>query len=269
MDSALEQVASLNVPQVPADVEGLRDDVTKFRRSAGQHLGNFEKEVATAKQTLDQQVKEAQQSVRQTTTQIESKLAEVESEKKALETAKQQFQSQFSEAQDRRSKQFNEAVNERTKQFQELVGDAQSKLDAGLDALIEKGDEYIEQLKKQRDDARRVSDEIGADALSGGFQSAANVEKTAADRWRWVGVIVFSLAIAGQHCYSAPSTKQPSSRSLARRLWLSSPCSVSAPTHSRSPADTAAFSGGTVAWRSNWPASIRTSRCSMTPSATP
>lgn len=37
---------------------------------------------------------------------------------------------------------------------------------------------------------------IGADALSGGFNKTATAEGKEADRWRWVGVVLFVLAIA-------------------------------------------------------------------------
>lgn len=195
-DAALQQVAGMNVPLVPADVEGLRDDIVKFRRSAGQHLGNLEKDVAAAKTAVDQKVGEAQKNIQQTTAQIESKLTEVEAEKKAVETLRTQLQSQFSEAQDRRSKEFNEAVSDRTKQFQELVNESRGSLEEQLDALTAKTNEYLEEFEVRRKEVQEVVGAIGADALSGGFNKTAVAEKSAADAWRWIGVIIFGAAIA-------------------------------------------------------------------------
>lgn len=195
VDSALQQVASLNVPQVPADVEGLRDDVANFRNSASHLLRSFEKKVTTAKTTLDQKVTEAQQSVQQTTAQIESKLAEVESEKKALEALRTQLQGQFSDAQDRRSKEFNDAVSERTKQFQELVNESRQSLEEQLDTLVAKTDEYLEEFELRRAEVQKVVGAIGADAHASGFSGAARNEEKAANRWRWIGVGLYGAAI--------------------------------------------------------------------------
>jgi len=195
-DAALQQVASLNVPLVPSDVEGLRDDVTNFRRSAGQHLRNLEGDIAKAKASLEEQVQQTQQSIRQTGHQIQAKLTEVENAKQAVETSRQHFQSQFSEAQDRRSTEYSRAVDERTKQLQEFINDAQDKLDAELKALTEKAGEYLKELEDRRAEVQKVVGAIGADALSGGFNKTALAEARAANLWRWIGVALFLLAIA-------------------------------------------------------------------------
>lgn len=194
-DAALQQVATLNVPLVPADVEGLRDDVANFRKSAGQHLRNLEKSFAATEKSLNQKSEQAQQGISQTSLQIQAKLAEVESEKKALETLRTQLQGQFSEAQDRRSKEFNEAVSERTKQFQELVSETRGTLEEQLEALTEKAGEYLEDLEQRRLEVQEVVGAIGADALSSGFSKAAIDEEGAADLWRWIGVGLFTAAI--------------------------------------------------------------------------
>lgn len=195
-DTALLHAGKLYVPLVPEDVEGLRDDVANFRRSASQHLRYLEQELEGAKTSLDQQVKQSKQSIEQTTNQIQTKLQEVENTKQGLETARQQFQKQFSEAQDRRSTKFSTAVEERTKELQQFFADSRERLDDLLDALVEKGDEYIEQLEQRKAEVEKLVGAIGADALSGGFNKTAGQEGKAADLWRGIGVLLFVAAIA-------------------------------------------------------------------------
>lgn len=195
IDNALAQARSIYVPVVPEEVEGLREDVITFRRSAGQHLRRTKDEFNEARSALTNQLQEAQKKIEQTVQQIGTKLKEVEQARQGLVTAREQFQSQFSEAQDRRSTEFSKTVDERTQRLQELVTESQKKLDDQLSGLVEKADAYIDQLEERKAEVEKVVGAIGADALSGGFNKTAGAEGKVADRWRGIGVLLFLLAI--------------------------------------------------------------------------
>lgn len=117
IDNALAQARSIYVPVVPEEVEGLREDIITFRRSAGQHLRRTKDEFKEARSTLTEQLDEAQQKIERTAQQIETKLKEVEQARQGLVTAREEFQSQFSEAQDRRSTEYSKAVDKRTQKL--------------------------------------------------------------------------------------------------------------------------------------------------------
>lgn len=196
IDNALAQARSIYVPVIPEEVEGLRKDLVKFRRSAGQHLRRTKDAFKEARSALTKQLQESQKKIEQTAQQIETKLNEVEQAREGLVTARDQFQSQFSKAQDRRSTEFSKAVDERTQKLQELVTESQKELDNQLSGLVTKADAYIDQLEERKAEVEKVVGAIGADALSGGFNKTAASEGTSADRWRRGGVVFFVLAIA-------------------------------------------------------------------------
>jgi len=194
-DAAIQQARVMYVPLVPEEVEGLKDGLASFRRSAGQHLRSLEQEAATAKTSLEQQVDQARQSVAQTTQQIQTKLQEVEQAKQGLDNAVRQHESQFSTAQEERRKQFSESVEKRSEEFRSIVEGARTQLKEKLDMLVATGTGYIETLESLKAQVEEIVGAVGATALSGGFNETADTERRSANVWRWIGVGVTAVAL--------------------------------------------------------------------------
>jgi len=104
IDQVLTQLATIHILRSPEDLEGLREALTTFRRSMGQHARQLENEY----EGIKQEFKTIKTSFGELTDEIKS-------QKQRLDTAISQFQQQFSEAESKRREEYaQEANNTRT-----------------------------------------------------------------------------------------------------------------------------------------------------------
>lgn len=148
-----------------------------------------------------------------------SQRATAQSEQAArLEAAIRENQAQFSTAQEENRRVFSTLVNESrerlTSHTAEVQSDHETRIGA-LDASAKRTLKRMEDLEKQ---ATRSFQATGTASVAGHFQTEANRQKNAANRWRTVAVatlFVFALAAAGELIFGDPT---PSLKHSAARV---------------------------------------------------
>ncbi|GAU08885.1 hypothetical protein [Desulfoplanes formicivorans] len=206
-DNVLVNLSNIVSPSLPRDIDGIRESVTSFRRSAGQFIRNLEVEhndLAAKYEAISQQ--------------FEGITAEINTQKGRLDTAITQFQQQFSEAEDRRREQFEQAKDKRKEDYETLVGDIEESFNSNLEKLQEKfqslldavkesrdkahkeltlsAEEIIKQIEKQKEKASELVTIITNSGMVGGYQTVANKAKTSSIIWQVIAVLSFLGLIA-------------------------------------------------------------------------
>ena len=213
-DGVLTHLGTMIYPAAPSDIEGVRDAVASFRKSAGQYLRYIEDEHSSLKTQMNGLSGQLQQAT-----------AEVSSQKSRLDTAISQFQQQFSQAEDTRREQFTQGERAREEKFVAAMKEKDEEFRSGEEersgefagALDERRNAFDQFLKKSRDDTdeQRVKlEEVASSLLDhlsdsksraeglvhviantgmvGGYQRVANEERLAARLWE--GLAVISMA---------------------------------------------------------------------------
>lgn len=201
-DGLLTFVFQLPTPTPAVQLEGMRETVSSFRRSAGQFMASIERqkdEVATGLGSIKARVDEV--------------VAEVSSQKGRLDSAISEYQQQFSQAENIRREEFIKAQGENSDQVKEnlkkydeelhaALGNVEAKIESliardekKLQALISSTDEraeaHIGQLEQFRDQAEELLQVIGSTGMAGEFQKAATSARRTV--WFWQAIALISM----------------------------------------------------------------------------
>ncbi len=206
-DNVLVNLSNIVTPGLPRDIDGIRESVASFRRSAGQFIRNLEIEHndLTAKQEALSQ-------------QIQSITTEINTQKGRLDTAITQFQQQFSEAEDRRREQFEQAKDKRKEDYETIIEEIEESFNSNLEQLQDKfnslldtvtdskekihaeltssAEEIIKQIEKQKTKAAELVTIITNSGMVGGYQTVANKAKKSSIIWQVIAVLSFLGLIA-------------------------------------------------------------------------
>lgn len=209
-------------PSIPPEdgLEGLRESVTGFRRSASQLMRHLEGEV----QGFDSKLEARGQKLQELATQIEEQRGQIS-------RTTSEFQQQFSQAQQDRMNQADEARQRREQEFRQFLGEREKELEAALrenteavqstvEAILETQKEFSEvrkeamggfqeeaksifastragadslvaDINKSKEQAERLLAVIGEVGATSGYQKAA--DRAWKVGWFWHGVTVLSL----------------------------------------------------------------------------
>lgn len=220
-DNILLQMAAIPILVTPDDVDGMRDAITSFRRSAGQLIHHLREEAESHRTVMEKDQVTSSKNIRDTTERIAEVEAELEKldaaiqkQKARLDTAIAEFQSQFSKQQDARQVQFTEAEKERADTIKKAIAEqevqfaaiseahkdkfagicdsAKEKLDAFQTATQDHADGFIEILEGHKAKAERLVHVIGNTGMVGGYQITANTARTTARIWQGIAIVSFS-----------------------------------------------------------------------------
>jgi hypothetical protein len=216
-DSLLTQAMPLLPRPTELDAEGLQATISSFRRSAGQHLANLERQVT---------------AVIARAANVESGLSEqagkLQAQDARLDAVVTEFQAQFSSAQEQRQAQFALALEESRSQIRAVVTDGETALDqteeeatskvAGLitglttdieatltdakeqtakalEDLRSESTGFMVQLDDLLEKAVKTVGAIGSTGMAGGYKIVADDEKKQADRLRILAILALLGAI--------------------------------------------------------------------------
>ncbi len=119
VDAALSQLAQINSMRSPADFEAVREAAQAFRRSVGQHARYLESTMQGARAEIGK---------------LKDRLGELSNDfaqqKAQLQTVTAEFQSQFSQAQERRIQDFSDTLRKITDEFKENIDTWQQEMEA-------------------------------------------------------------------------------------------------------------------------------------------
>lgn len=202
-DHLLVQAHMLSPVYDIPDIDGLRESIGNFRKSAGQYLHHMENDFS---------------KLQSKTTELSNKCAEIFNEinvqKGRLDTAITQFQQQFSEAAEKRREQFSESEKQRNNEYNAKISNfnkefsiLMEKVEEDFKGILKKftditdnqidnfekiSNKEIEQLKYKKEEASNLVQIIGNIGVTGNFQKIANQEKKTAD---WLRKVALTLMI--------------------------------------------------------------------------
>lgn len=215
---------STKIPKLTTndDIEGLRESVTSFRLSVGQHLRYFEEEADHVRDEV-QDVREA----------IREQKQEIADQKRRLDTAIQNFVDKSSKAREDHSKEFSDLLAQTTTELKELLEMGEEKLEekraelereAGdfLETIDDEVQQVITRLEKKREEAAKIVGIISRTGMAGGYEQQADSEHRQTQIWRiiavgaMIGIIVMAIqmvsnAEAGEFALNAFAGKAFSS----------------------------------------------------------
>lgn len=220
-DNILPQIAAIPALVTPDDVDGMREAITSFRRSAGQLIHNLEQEASEYREAMDQDRQTSNQSIddsKESLSELEAELervqTEIQSQKSRLDTAIAEFQSQFSKQQDVRQEQFTEAEKDRAdanretfekqeERFSTIADEHKKKLASICEAAGEKLKSFqdsrekavqsdIRALEEYKKKAETLVHVIGNTGMVGGYQKTANIARNTARFWQGAAIVAFA-----------------------------------------------------------------------------
>lgn len=202
LDALLPALLYLPSPMPGEQVEGIRETVISFRRSAGQYISAVERE-------RDSSLAE----VNQLKSKLDGMSSEIATQKARLDEAISSYQNQFSQAESARREEFNKqqleivanaksAQQEFAEELESALEDSRSELETIREqhktefATIKErteasAAEHLEELRSFKLQAQNLLHVIGNTGMAGEFQKAANSAKRTV--WLWQIIAVLSM----------------------------------------------------------------------------
>ncbi|MCC5860267.1 MAG: hypothetical protein JJT90_19115 [Ectothiorhodospiraceae bacterium] len=191
-DSILSSARALWVPAIDLDLDQMRDAISSFRKSVGQNARYAEQELAETRKAIE--------ILREEANTLKNSIKE---QKSRLDSVVNEFQSQFSKAEEARRSEAASALKTEEETMEKLRSSYEEKFDASIDNakknlnnvsedLSAKADGYISELENLKDKAERLVHVIANTGMVGGYQRVANEERRVGRFWD--GVSLLSLA---------------------------------------------------------------------------
>lgn len=206
-DNLLREIAFISYIQEKRDIDGLKESITSFKRSAGQYISS-----------LDKKSKQVKLQLTSLKTEIEKTEKTVESQKTRLDTFISQNLEQMNVAESRRNEQITigeqkrvndvtvliedskqevddeiEKLQNKFKELEKSLVKTQSDIEESLEAEVELIVEKINIYRKQAEELVRIISNTG---MVGGYQAYANDERVAAEKWQKIALGAFLGMIA-------------------------------------------------------------------------
>jgi uncharacterized phage infection (PIP) family protein YhgE len=217
LDNALQLVQQIPTVQTSADVDGLKDSISEYRRSAGQHVRYLQQDVDQLRSKASEQqsaIEEVTGELRaqlealksESVEQIEAQNREISQQKARLDQAIQNFVQQSSDAREKHSAQVTDLVTGGREDLAKLLASgkdtiAETLSDLGDDArttmagLTEHAQAELDGLKEKQERAAEIVGIIARTGMAGGYQQVADEERGQANFWRWIAVAAMSAIV--------------------------------------------------------------------------
>ncbi|MEH7126293.1 hypothetical protein V7127_24085 [Bacillus sp. JJ1773] len=230
LDGYIPSITNIISPNLPNDVEGIRESISSFRRSVSQHLRYTEedyKKLVLAKTVLEEGFNQVASTV--------------ETQKGRLDTAISDFQQQFSNAEELRRTKFSEIEDKREndfkeleKEWEEIFKDTFENVESALgQKLIEfqnkendleeefttRSEQYLETLEEYKNKAAKVLNIISNTSMAGGYKQVADQEQSSRKFWRFITMSAMILLIfAALYSFISPIGDNSIWTEIAKRL---------------------------------------------------
>lgn len=186
LDAALDTVFQVPPISTSEDAHRLAEAATAFRDHASKLIDGL-------RSKTEQTAIRAEQFEKA----LESAKAEVSAQKGRLDAAIAGFQSQFSEAEDRRRQSFEQSSQQLSEKSAQTLTDLASRADEAIEQWATRSSAAIETLEAKRREAVDLVHVIGNVGVTGNFKEVANEEKKAADMLRILALSCMGLIIIG------------------------------------------------------------------------
>lgn len=191
-DSILSSAKALWVPALDLDLDQVRDAISSFRKSVGQNARYAEQELTETRKVIE--------NLREEANALRNSIKE---QKLRLDSVVNEFQSQFSKAEETRRSEAASAIKTEEEKMEQLrsvyeenfnasIEDSKTELNRVSEDLNDKADSVISELEKLKEKAERLLHVIANTGMVGGYQRVANEERIVGRFWD--GVSLLSLA---------------------------------------------------------------------------
>jgi len=206
LDSYIPGINNISTPKSPQEIEGIKESIVSFRRSAAQYLRHTEEEY---KKFIEAKI-EMEQGVSQVA-------ATVEAQKGRLDIAISDFQQQFFNSEESRRDKFSQAQEERINVFGQLESDwdenfktllesSETTLEEYIASFKEKeedlrenfnkqGEKYLHTLEDYKNKAAQVLNIISNTSMAGGYKHVADQEQSSRKFWRSITMVAMVLLV--------------------------------------------------------------------------
>ncbi|WP_163576229.1 hypothetical protein [Halomonas faecis] len=191
-DSILSSAKALWVPAIDLDLDQVRDAISSFRKSVGQNARYAEQELGETRKAIE--------SLREEANALKVSIKE---QKSRLDSVVNEFQSQFSKAEEARRSEAASVLKAEEEKMEQLRSSYEENFDASIEGsktklnsvsgeLSVKADGVISGLENLKEKAERLVHVIANTGMVGGYQRVANEERRVGRFWD--GVSLLSLA---------------------------------------------------------------------------
>lgn len=196
-------LAGLGLPAEP-ELEAAREQAKSYRSAAGQYLRGIREELDGVRTELSQtqsRMSEAEASAAaafQTLKQeIDERAAVIEQQKGRLDAAIQEYQAQFSQAQETRRAEHTAALEQVKEDADELLRGVQATAAAQQEQATKDAQNILESLKETKRKVEKLASATGGASQAGHYKSYADKEEEAADTWRFIAIVAAAVVGAG------------------------------------------------------------------------
>lgn len=236
-DDLLIHLQQLPKIETPPDIKDFSGMTMELHNSVKSVLKN----ITAKKNQLEKNINDQSSRLEQFSNSLNKHDKTIEKQQGRIDLAISQFQSQFSEAEDRRRETFENKTNTRNENYQEFRKKIDSEIKTFLDqkredvaqtltsfseetkkntdefkktaddlfCAHEKGSEStLKFLEQKKEEAKKLVGIIGNIGFTGNYNRIANQEKSSANIMRWIAIIfmVFGIAVISTFVFNISKT---------------------------------------------------------------
>ncbi len=180
LESAIGEVSGLPIVATSADADRLVSSVEELRSRSIEILDDLGERV----QSVKAEVESADSRLTAMDSQLGEVKAEISNQKARLDQAISDFQTQFSESEDRRRQSFETAQEEAVEKSERALASGKENLAEVAAKLAERSSTAISTLEEKKQEAIELVQVIGNVGVTGNFKTIADGERTAANWFR-------------------------------------------------------------------------------------
>ncbi len=191
IDNLTAQVASLSIPRPKITEKAFSNSALTFKKQVEEIVQDIKK----SKNELLSQVEE----IARKSTQQESKLEEInnliEVNQKTITDTITGFQGQFEEFETEYKNRLTKHVDEKDEEVNASIEALEEKHNALISSHEKAATTLLSQLKAKKDEAANLVQIIGNIGVTGNYQKIAIEEKTTANRWRNIALVLMLIMV--------------------------------------------------------------------------
>lgn len=202
IDVALKDVPFLFSIRGNQDLDGLKDSISNFRRSAGQYLSSVDREAKGLKgniSKLDQDTREIMKVVESQKIRLDNLISQTSEQFSNGENRRNEIISQgelkrhqdFLNTLDEKKKQFEIEYDKIKSGFDTLTQELKSTQNRFEDSLEKEAEASLEKIKDLLKHAEKITNLVSSTGMINGYQKYANNEKITAKYWQFLAVFSF------------------------------------------------------------------------------
>ncbi|HEY1170332.1 MAG TPA: hypothetical protein VGH19_03085 [Verrucomicrobiae bacterium] len=202
-DAILDELKSFGSAETVEEFKSIADANAQFQQKIVEELDRVKGKSNDIKSQLDS----LSRAITDGKTRLDEHTNTIQQQKARLDQSIAEFQSQFSQAQEKRNVEFAAAIKQK---LEEHLKQLQSFEDTFAARSQKHADEYtnffstaksentahLEFIASRKEEIDKIFGAIGSTSFSGNFKNTADIEGKAANLWRWIAIGLMTAMIA-------------------------------------------------------------------------